>query len=126
MRWVSIAFSVCFLMLAPAIRAEVPLRWDVTGHVVVPTLINGTGPASFALDTGADETGVFSWLAKQLKLPTAGTTELSGATGVGRQPARPIRWGQTRRCKRLGNTPTNVFSQEQIRGCLCATRKWSL
>ena len=64
-----------------AARAEVPLRWDATGHVVVPTVVNGADPVGFILDTGADETGVFSWFAKRLKLPEAGTSALSGATG---------------------------------------------
>jgi predicted aspartyl protease len=81
MRPFSISLSVCALILATGVHAEVPLRWDATGHVVVPTVVNGTGPVDFILDTGADETGVFLWFAKRLKLPAAGNTELSGATG---------------------------------------------
>jgi len=81
MRSFSMTSSVCAVMLATAVHAEVPLRWDATGHVVVPTMVNGTGPVDFIMDTGADETGVFSGLAKQLNLPAAGTTDLSGATG---------------------------------------------
>lgn len=77
----SITSSLWALMLVTAARAEVPLRWDATGHVVVPTIVNGTGPVDFILDTGADEAGVFSWLAKRLNLPAAGSGELSGATG---------------------------------------------
>jgi predicted aspartyl protease len=68
-------------MLATAVQAEVPLRRDATGHVVVPTMIDGTGPVDFIMDTGADETGVYGWLAKRLNLPATGSTELSGATG---------------------------------------------
>ena len=77
----SITSSLWALMLVTAARAEVPLRWDATGHVVVPTIVNGTGPVDFILDTGADEAGVFSWLAKRLNLPAAASGELSGATG---------------------------------------------
>lgn len=87
MRIFSIISSVCVLMLAQAVHAEVPLRQDATGHVVVPIMVNGTGPVDFIIDTGADETGMFSWLAKQLNLPAMGSTELSGATG----PAESVR-----------------------------------
>jgi predicted aspartyl protease len=81
MRSFSMTSSLCAVMLTTVVRAEVPLRWDATGHVVVPTMVDGTGPIDFIMDTGADETGVFSGLAKQLNLPTVGSTELSGATG---------------------------------------------
>jgi predicted aspartyl protease len=69
------------MMPATAVQAEVPLRRDATGHVVVPTMIDGTGPVDFIVDTGADETGVYGWLAKRLNLPATGGTELKGATG---------------------------------------------
>jgi len=73
--------TICALTLATAARGEVPLQWDSTGHVVVPAMVNGTGPLDFIFDTGADETAVFSWLAKRLNLPSAGNGEISGATG---------------------------------------------
>lgn len=82
MRSFSILSFLCVIAPAMSAQAEVPLRWDATGHVVVPTLVNGTGPVDFILDTGADETGVFSWFANRLKLPSEGHTELSGATGT--------------------------------------------
>jgi predicted aspartyl protease len=66
MRRFSIFVSVGALVLAITVRGEVPLRWDSTGHVVVPTMVNGTGPVDFIFDTGADDTGVFSWVAKRL------------------------------------------------------------
>jgi predicted aspartyl protease len=72
---------VCALLLATAVHAEVPLRRDATGHVVVPTMIEGTGPVDFIMDTGADETGVYGRLAKRLTLPATGSTELGAATG---------------------------------------------
>jgi hypothetical protein len=44
MRHCRILVSICVFTLATAVRGEVPLRWDSTGHVVVPALVNGTGP----------------------------------------------------------------------------------
>jgi predicted aspartyl protease len=81
MRRLSMSAFALMLLLATISRAEVRLRWDSTRHVVVPTMVNGKGPFDFILDTGADETGVFSWLAKQLDLPAAGAGQISGATG---------------------------------------------
>jgi predicted aspartyl protease len=68
--------------LSAGARAEVPLRWDSTSHVVVPTFVNGKGPFDFILDTGADETGVYGWFAKSLQLPPGESKDLSGATGT--------------------------------------------
>jgi predicted aspartyl protease len=67
--------------LATTASAEVPLTWDSTGHVVVPTLVDGKGPYDFILDTGADESAVYTWFAKSLGLPSGASRELSGATG---------------------------------------------
>jgi len=77
------AFAVLFslALIAGQARAEAPLRWDVTGHVVVPVLVDGKGPFDFILDTGADESAVFAWFAKALNLPKGRAGELSGATG---------------------------------------------
>ncbi len=68
------------LGLRPA-QAIVPLTWDSTGHVVIDARVNGKGPYSFILDTGADGSGVYEWFAKSLDLPSGGARELSGATG---------------------------------------------
>jgi len=76
-----IPLSTCALIWTTNARSDVPLRRDSTGHMVVPTMVNGTGPVDFTFDTGADETAVFSWLAKQLHLPAAGKGQVSGATG---------------------------------------------
>jgi predicted aspartyl protease len=75
--------SVCFalLTLTSGVRAEVPLVKDSTGHVTVPAFVNGKGPFQFILDTGADESAVFSWFAKSLQLAKSESRELSGATG---------------------------------------------
>jgi predicted aspartyl protease len=69
------------LTVAANCAAEVPLRPDATRHPVVPTTVNGTAPVDFIFDTGADETSVFSWLARKLRLPSAGEGEVDGATG---------------------------------------------
>ena len=68
-------------LVTHAAHAAVPLSWDSTGHVVVPTLVNDQGPVTFMLDTGADESAVYSWFAKSLDLPKGAGRELSGATG---------------------------------------------
>lgn len=68
-------------LVSSAAFAAVPLSWDPSGHVVVPALVNGKGPFTFMLDTGADETGVYSWFAKSLDLPKGESRQLSGATG---------------------------------------------
>jgi predicted aspartyl protease len=68
-------------LLTGVALAEVPLSWDSTGHVVVPAMVNGKGPFQFILDTGADESAVYSWFAKSLNLPKGASGELSGATG---------------------------------------------
>jgi predicted aspartyl protease len=77
-------FSTCIIstaLLTGALHAQVPLTWDATGHVVVPTYVNGKGPYDFILDTGADETGVYTWFATSLHLPKGAAKNLSGATG---------------------------------------------
>jgi predicted aspartyl protease len=78
-RFFAVLFSLA--MLAGQARAETPLRWDSTGHVVVPAMVNGKGPFDFILDTGADESAVYAWFAKSLDLPKGKTGVLSGATG---------------------------------------------
>nr|HEX4313510.1 retroviral-like aspartic protease family protein [Kofleriaceae bacterium] len=79
------AIWISALLLASACGAPphpgVPLRWDATGHVVVPTSVDGSAPVDFIFDTGADDTVVFAWLATRLHLPAAGSGEVSGATG---------------------------------------------
>jgi predicted aspartyl protease len=81
MRWRPLAALLGIALLAGGARAEVPLRWDSTGHVVVPAVVNGKGPFDFILDTGADESAVYAWFAKLLDLPKGRSGVLSGATG---------------------------------------------
>jgi predicted aspartyl protease len=82
MRWRPLAALVGIALLASGARAEVPLRWDSSGHVVVPAVVNGKGPFDFILDTGADESAVYAWFAKLLDLPKGRSGMLSGATGT--------------------------------------------
>jgi predicted aspartyl protease len=81
MRWQRLAGFLAVALLTSSVQAEVRLSWDSTGHVVVPAIVNGKGPFEFILDTGADESAVYSWFAKSLHLPAGGKRELSGATG---------------------------------------------
>lgn len=80
-RWSVLIVALVAASTATTVRAEVSLRWDSTGHVVVPTFVNGVGPFDFIFDTGADDTAVFSWVVERLRLPAAGKGEISGATG---------------------------------------------
>jgi predicted aspartyl protease len=81
--WRVMVMSTVVLALGGhAARAAVPLSWDSTGHIVVPAMVNGFGPFEFILDTGADESAVYSWFAKSLNLPAGRAGELSGATGT--------------------------------------------
>jgi predicted aspartyl protease len=76
-----LATAACCALLSLTAHAAVPLTWDSTGHIVVPTLVNDKGPFTFMVDTGADESAVYSWFAKSLDLPEGRAGELSGAIG---------------------------------------------
>ena len=82
MPWRLLAALSSLAVLAGAARAEVPLRWDSTGHVVVPVAVNGKGPFDFILDTGADESAVYAWFARLLDLPKGRSGVLGGAIGA--------------------------------------------
>lgn len=77
----SMLAPVCFALLISGVQAEVPLSKDSTGHLTVPAFVNNKGPFQFILDTGADESAVFSWFAKSLHLAKGESRDLSGATG---------------------------------------------
>jgi len=89
MFWRLLAALSSLALLAGAAHAEVPLRWDSTGHVVVPAAVNGKGPFDFILDTGADESAVYAWFARLLDLPKGRSGVLSGANGA--QPMVGVR-----------------------------------
>jgi predicted aspartyl protease len=87
-RALAVLFSLA-LIAGPA-HAEAPLRWDATGHVVVPATVDGKGPFDFILDTGADESAVYAWFAKALDLPKGKAGQLSGATGTAAMTASKV------------------------------------
>jgi len=62
----------------------VPLSPAGDGHLTVPTFVDGKGPFPFILDTGAEASGIYQWLADHLRLRRkAGPGEvLSGMTGT--------------------------------------------
>jgi predicted aspartyl protease len=81
MRWRHLAVLAAGPLLIGIARAEVPLSRAATGHLTVPTMVNGKGPYEFVFDTGADETAVYAWFAKSLHLPKEADREISGQTG---------------------------------------------
>lgn len=77
------AFAAAFqLLLTIAVAsAGEPLRRDSTGHLLVPVLVNGTGPYPFIFDVGADRSAVYHAFATAHGLPKGHRGELSGAVG---------------------------------------------
>src|SRR3954463_6063543 len=61
---------------------------------LVPVTINGKGPYTFALDTGASQSLVDSGVAKELSVQTTGAShQVAGTTdGTSGQPIRGARW----------------------------------
>ena len=79
----------CASIALPVLHAEphcpgnvtsVPLRLVQRSQIVVPVMINRSGPYDFMVDTGAQVTTVDPSLAAELQLKTLGT---AGVTGVG-------------------------------------------
>ena len=62
------------------------LRLIENVQIIVPVIINHTGPYDFLLDTGAQITTVDPALAKALDLKTAGTTGIIGVGNYARTP----------------------------------------
>jgi predicted aspartyl protease len=77
-----VLFVSAAMAFADVARAEVPLTWSSTGHIMVPVMVNGEGPYLFILDTAADGTGVFAWFAAAHALPKGHADQLEGATGI--------------------------------------------
>ena len=61
--------------------AKVVMKPGITGHLLVPVFVNGKGPYPFMLDTGADTSAVYAWVASEHRLPSGKTAIISGATG---------------------------------------------
>lgn len=66
-----------------AAAASVPLPFDLTpqGAIVVPAIVNGTGPAAFMLDTGSNGSVVSGTLASALGARVVAKTTLMSASG---------------------------------------------
>ena len=73
-------FSTPDLSAASAPNA-LPFRLTNTGQILVPTMINGSGPYDFVLDTGASHSAISDTLAAQLSLPRIAVTEVASSTG---------------------------------------------
>ena len=80
-RWITA--SALITVAINHVEAQVALSAAGDGHDVVPVTVNGRGPYSFVLDTGADGSAVYQWFADKamLKKAPGGTEELSGQTG---------------------------------------------
>ncbi len=68
-------------MLVPQAFASAPLTPAGNGHLLVPVLVDGKGPVPAVLDTGADETGVYAWFAKEAHLKPGPLKDVGGMTG---------------------------------------------
>jgi predicted aspartyl protease len=59
---------------------------DLSGRMTVPVRLNGQGPFTFVVDTGANRTVVATDVAEALGLPSAGPADIHGVAGV--EPAQ--------------------------------------
>ena len=80
MRAISAIAASCLLLSTNA-GSSVPLTSAGNGHLVVPAFVNGKGTVPFILDTGADETSIYEWFAKQQGFPAGAPISLTGMTG---------------------------------------------
>ena len=84
----SVPLALVFLAGAAGAHAAVPrdesarVKVHITAgrYVIVPVVVNGTGPYRFLLDTGATSTMIAPALAARLRLPAAGSAVEQTAT----------------------------------------------
>ncbi|RZF61127.1 hypothetical protein EWE75_19165 [Sphingomonas populi] len=76
------AIAASCLLLSTYAGATVLLTPAGNGHLVVPAFVNGKGTVPFILDTGADDSGVYDWFAKQQRLPAGTAISVTGMTGA--------------------------------------------
>ena len=69
---------------ASAAADVVPTGDDGAARMTVPVMVNGEGPFSFVIDTGADRTVISRELAERLALRKAGNVRLHAMGGSGR------------------------------------------
>jgi hypothetical protein len=70
----------------------IPTRLDRIGRIIVPVMVNGQGPFSFVLDTGANATALTPHLASRLGLPVDETLmmTMNGVTGSASFPTAAV------------------------------------
>ncbi|WP_442680486.1 aspartyl protease family protein [Sphingomonas sp. ASY06-1R] len=81
MRPISAIAALCALLSTSA-GTSVPMTPAGNGHLVVPAFVNGKGTVPFILDTGADESSVYDWFAKQQRLAAGTAISVTGMTGA--------------------------------------------
>ena len=67
-------------------RPDVPLIIDARGGVAVPVMVNGAGPFTFMLDTGASRSVVANDLARELAAPVVARSEVVTSAGSDMRP----------------------------------------
>ncbi len=82
-----VAAWLCLLAFAPcqpALAAPViAAAQDQAARMTIPVMVNGHGPFSFVVDTGADRTVISRGLAALLKLPAGADVKLHDTAGSG-------------------------------------------
>lgn len=58
-----------------------PFTLTDTGQILVATMVNGSGPYQFVLDTGANRSVISDTIAARLSLPATAVTEVVSSTG---------------------------------------------
>jgi predicted aspartyl protease len=79
----AVLFAFCnrFALSAAAVPAPIPFTLTGSGQVLVPALVNGSGPYLFVLDTGANRSAISSALAERLSLRPVAVTEIVTSSG---------------------------------------------
>lgn len=77
-----LASAACCALFPLSVLAAVPLTPGGNGHLVVPAFMDGKGPFPVILDTGADESGIYTWFAKQQDLKPGASRDIGGMTGT--------------------------------------------
>lgn len=76
------AIAASCLLFSTHAGSSVPLTPAGNGHLVVPAFVNGKGTVPFILDTGADNSSVYDWFAKQQNLTGGAAISVTGMTGA--------------------------------------------
>jgi hypothetical protein len=90
MRRLTILAGLVSVTAAGIAFAEAPLSFSASGHVVAPVRVDGGDQHLFVVDTGADESAVYSRFAREAGLELAGQEKIVGQTGAASLPLRRI------------------------------------